>query len=154
MNATAARAFRILGTTDEVDACDCCGKTGLKSTVAVVELDADGNDVSDTLYFGCTCAARAAAREVKEIRREAHAADRAREQAERDAKARAYNERRTAWLWWLRNNSTSFNDEHRQMAEAARKHGIDFEPGPSGMPRPGNEFWRVREALEALAGVA
>lgn len=94
-----ARAFRILGTTDEVDACDCCGKTGLKSTVAVVELDADGNELTgDTLYFGCTCAARAARREVKDVRRDAAAEDRAREEAERLARAERARRSHAAWV--------------------------------------------------------
>lgn len=45
-------AFKILGITDERTACECCGKTGLKKTVA---LDKDGVVV----YFGTDCAALA-----------------------------------------------------------------------------------------------
>lgn len=53
MDATTNEAaqVRFLGWTDEVDACDLCGKTGLKSTAA---LEIDG----ETVYFGCVCAAR------------------------------------------------------------------------------------------------
>jgi hypothetical protein len=77
MNAT-DRQFRILGTTDSVSSCDCCGKSNLKQTVAVIELDARGDEVTgETLHFGTTCAARASRREVKEVRNEAAAADRA-----------------------------------------------------------------------------
>jgi hypothetical protein len=43
---------QFLGTSDEVNSCDCCGKQNLKSTVA---LDVDG----EVLYYGVTCAARA-----------------------------------------------------------------------------------------------
>jgi ribosome-binding protein aMBF1 (putative translation factor) len=45
-------ALKILGITDERTECECCGKTGLKRTVA---LDADGVVV----YFGSDCAAMA-----------------------------------------------------------------------------------------------
>lgn len=45
------KRFVVLGISDEVTACDCCGKTGLKRTVAMTE---DGDNV---LFFGCTCAA-------------------------------------------------------------------------------------------------
>lgn len=40
----------ILGICDDRNTCDCCGKTGLKKTVA---LDIDG----ETVFFGTTCAA-------------------------------------------------------------------------------------------------
>lgn len=43
-----------LGWTDEVTACDLCGKTDLKSTAA---LEVDG----ETVFYGCVCAARALA---------------------------------------------------------------------------------------------
>lgn len=45
-------AFIFLGTTDEVDTCDCCGKTNLKCTVAFEKAD------GATVYYGTTCAAR------------------------------------------------------------------------------------------------
>lgn len=44
--------LKILGITDERTECECCGKTGLKRTVA---LDRDGAVV----YFGSDCAALA-----------------------------------------------------------------------------------------------
>lgn len=43
--------FQILGTDDAVNACDCCGKSGLKMTVIVL---VDG----ETLHYGSTCATR------------------------------------------------------------------------------------------------
>ena len=42
--------IKILGLTDERTTCDCCGKTGLKVTVA---LEIDGGE---TLYYGRDCA--------------------------------------------------------------------------------------------------
>jgi len=47
---------RCLGLTDEVTACDCCGRTNLKSTVAI-SLDGE----SDPVYYGSQCAERALA---------------------------------------------------------------------------------------------
>lgn len=57
MNATAPR-FRLLGICDDVTACDCCGKQELKCTMALEELDADGNAVGE-VYYGRDCGARA-----------------------------------------------------------------------------------------------
>jgi len=152
-----ARLFRVVGTTDEVNACDCCGKTKLKSTVELFELDADGNDVADQpVYFGVTCAARAMHREVKAVRSDVLAADRAREAAARAAKYAAERERREAWLYWLdqQGPASARREEHVQIGHAARKHGIDFVEGRvPGVPQIGREFTRVLRALEALAGV-
>ena len=47
------KRYQILGISDEVTTCDCCGKTGLKRTVAMTD---DGDNVH---FFGCTCAANA-----------------------------------------------------------------------------------------------
>lgn len=44
---------RMLGTSDEVLQCECCGKTDLKRTV-VIAMDQD----SEPVYFGSDCAAR------------------------------------------------------------------------------------------------
>lgn len=41
-----------LGWTDEVTACDLCGKSDLKSTAAL------GLESGEVVYYGCTCAAR------------------------------------------------------------------------------------------------
>ena len=51
---TAANLPKLLGITDEVTTCDCCGKENLKRTFAI-SLDGD----SDPVYFGSTCGARA-----------------------------------------------------------------------------------------------
>ena len=93
------RAFRILGTSDEVTACDCCGKSDLKSTVALMELDADGSDLTgDAVYFGCVCAARAMRRQEKDVRRDVAAADRAAFQAELAARTERMNIHTRAWF--------------------------------------------------------
>lgn len=44
--------IKVLGTTDDITTCECCGKRGLKLTVA---LDRDG----EVVHFGRDCAAAA-----------------------------------------------------------------------------------------------
>lgn len=58
---TIAPAFRYIGITDECVVCEKCGKPGLKSTVILAILDADGNPEGDPTYYGSTCAAKALA---------------------------------------------------------------------------------------------
>lgn len=43
--------FEVLGISDEVTACDCCGKSNLKRTVCIHD-----NESGETKYFGTTCA--------------------------------------------------------------------------------------------------
>lgn len=50
MAITEVRKFTVLGTTDEVTTCDCCGKTGLKSTFAVKL-----NETDEIVHYGSTC---------------------------------------------------------------------------------------------------
>lgn len=50
--------FKVLGIDRDRTDCECCGKTGLKLTVILGSLDADGN-VMGQLWFGRDCAARA-----------------------------------------------------------------------------------------------
>jgi hypothetical protein len=45
--------YRNLGFTDEVTSCDCCGKTDLKGTYVIENLQ-----TGDIMYFGCVCAAK------------------------------------------------------------------------------------------------
>ena len=50
--------MKVLGITDERTECECCGKVGLKCTVAIECTDIDGNGTGNVLYFGRDCAAR------------------------------------------------------------------------------------------------
>jgi hypothetical protein len=95
------KAFKILGTTDDVTTCDLCGKPELKGTVVLAPLDADGAIDGDAAYYGSSCAAKAAGWTLKDIRAgvkaaklEAQAAERAARIAARDAETKAYN----AWV--------------------------------------------------------
>lgn len=92
---TTPRTVRFLGTTDEVDTCDCCGRTGLKSTVAL------SIDDGEPVHFGVVCAARALSRPAREIRSESSKADR--ERAERAAAERkaAFDAHFAKWTAFL-----------------------------------------------------
>lgn len=57
--------YRTLAIVDDVNTCDCCGKSNLKSTVAMER------DDGEVLYFGSVCATRHSGRESKVIRKEA-----------------------------------------------------------------------------------
>jgi len=94
--ATSIRRFTYLGTSDEVDACDCCGKSDLKSTVAILD-----NDSGETLYFGTTCAARALKQTVKEVKAGTAAADRAKAEAERKAQQAKHDAEMKEWKAYL-----------------------------------------------------
>jgi hypothetical protein len=55
---TATQSLRILGVTDERTDCECCGKSGLKCTVALEHMDGDGNGTGEVVYYGRDCASR------------------------------------------------------------------------------------------------
>lgn len=53
--------YKILGTDDSTNVCDCCGKTGLKYTVAV---EIGGR----IMHYGSVCATRHTGKTSKEIK--------------------------------------------------------------------------------------
>lgn len=59
---------RFLGTTDEVTTCDCCGRTNLKKTIALMV-----NDFP--VYYGSECAAKALGMTTKQVKRQTAKAD-------------------------------------------------------------------------------
>lgn len=88
---------RFLGTTDDVTNCDCCGRTGLKSTVALLV----GEDALEPVYYGVTCAAKALGMRAPEVRKAAKAADDAREAAERAKREEEQRAQSAVWFAWL-----------------------------------------------------
>ena len=54
--------MNILGTTEEITVCGCCGKSGLKKTI-VIEMES-----SEILYYGTVCAAYATGQDVKKVK--------------------------------------------------------------------------------------
>ncbi|MFF0795107.1 hypothetical protein [Streptomyces spiralis] len=54
--------WKIKGIVDDITECGCCGRRGLKRTVALMPLDADGDEdgtAEDVVYYGTSCAATA-----------------------------------------------------------------------------------------------
>lgn len=49
--------YRIKGINNDLDTCECCGKTGLKRVVWLVSVTQDGEE-SEATPYGTTCAAR------------------------------------------------------------------------------------------------
>lgn len=82
------KAFRVLGSTDDVTECELCGRTDLKGTIVLQPLATDGSEDGEPVYYGSDCGARAAKWTVKEIRSAAREADRKAEEA-RQAEKRA-----------------------------------------------------------------
>ena len=75
--------------TDEIDTCDCCGRTDLKATVAMKLSD------GGILHYGRTCAARNSGKTTKQIRQEVFAEEA--RQRNRQAAMAACAE---AWAAW------------------------------------------------------
>ncbi|OIJ99031.1 hypothetical protein BIV25_11035 [Streptomyces sp. MUSC 14] len=81
--------WKIKGVTDDFTECGCCGRRGLKRTVALMPLDADENEdgtAEDVAYYGTSCAATALGWTQSKVTDTARAAQAKREQ--RDAYAR------------------------------------------------------------------
>lgn len=60
---------KVLGTTNDVTECECCGRQNLKMTVAL------SFDDAEAVYYGTTCAARATQWSALDIKRAAREAD-------------------------------------------------------------------------------
>lgn len=63
------KLFRVLGSDDSVNTCDCCGKTNLKATFAVEMIE-----TGEILRYGSVCVTRNTGRKLGELNkmREAH----------------------------------------------------------------------------------
>lgn len=83
--------YSYLGTTEEHTTCDCCGKSDLKNTVGIHDLE-----TGEDLFFGVVCAARALKTQVAEVRRGAAAADKVKRAAEAAARIAEFEARRWA----------------------------------------------------------
>ncbi len=93
--------FTALHITDEITTCECCGKQGLKATVAM--LNQDGG----LFHFGRICAARNSGKPSQQITKEL-------KQARADAHGRCGNE-----LMALRRAGTKITRELVQQVAAA-----------------------------------
>jgi hypothetical protein len=97
---TALRRFEVLGTTDDWEGCDCCGRSGLKVYVVLRVVD-ESEDSGEVYRYGTGCAAKAEGIPAKTIRAEARDADadaRRIKAAEAHARAEADLAEWQAWL--------------------------------------------------------
>ncbi|WP_144121115.1 hypothetical protein [Catellatospora sichuanensis] len=89
-----------MGMTDDVTTCEICGKPELKGTVRLMLVDSDGNSEGE-VFAGVSCAAKRAGRKATEIRTEAKRADKARENAVREAHS-AWRSAHSEWTCKVR----------------------------------------------------
>lgn len=75
--------YQIVGTTDDVTECGVCGRTDLKSTVVLAAPDGE-------IHAGSDCASKLAGKPVRDIERQARAADRKRIENDRRAQHQAW----------------------------------------------------------------
>lgn len=101
---TATTTATVLGISDEVTACDCCGRSDLKKTVA---LSFNG---AAAVYYGTTCAALALGRKPVEIKADARAADKARRQAEEWARYQDHAAKTALWQSFLNERAPGIVD--------------------------------------------
>lgn len=100
------RSFRFEGTTDQIDTCDCCGKSNLKITVKILDLE-----TGEELNFGTTCAARALSLSAVEVKAESRAADKAREEAAAAARKAEDDRKHALWTQYLIEQSGGIFDQ-------------------------------------------
>ena len=89
--------YAVLGTTDDQTDCDLCGRTGLKSTVAL----RDNLGTEPVVYFGSDCAAKAIGWTVADVEVAARTADRVAREAIDARNARARELESARWFAWL-----------------------------------------------------
>lgn len=102
-----ATTVKFLGNTDDVTTCECCGRSDLKSTVAL------SIDESDAVYYGVTCAARALGRPANEIRVEARKADQEKARLERKAREERYERESAPWFSFLAHHGVGSDNFRR-----------------------------------------
>lgn len=98
-----SKVFRVIGSTDDCTQCELCGRDELKGTVVLAELDADGSELG-YVYYGTSCAAKAAGWTAKHVRTEVRDADRARREAEHAERMRAMAEQQAVERDWIEAN--------------------------------------------------
>jgi hypothetical protein len=72
--------MKIIGITDEVTSCDCCGKSNLKKTVVLEDQEGNIN------YFGQVCASKAAGWSKEYVKEEVKAIEKTNKQLMKDKK--------------------------------------------------------------------
>jgi hypothetical protein len=85
--------YTVQGITDERESCDCCGRTGLKRVVVLLDAETD-----DFVYFGTTCAARAKKVSVKAVKADIKTAESKARAAREAVRRAAYEARQARWV--------------------------------------------------------
>ncbi|MGP3776996.1 hypothetical protein ACTWJ8_39805 (plasmid) [Streptomyces sp. SDT5-1] len=136
-----APKWTIKGIVDDCTTCECCGRTNLKRTVALMPLDADGNEEGTVTYYGTSCAAAELRWTQTQVTNAARRASR--EHTEHDAWAREIItvfgplEFATAveqgQVWFCRNphSNASPSREIDDLLARARGHLSDTTLGPA-----------------------
>lgn len=96
------RRYKVLGTTEDYDGCDCCGRANLKVYVVMEDLE-----TGEICYFGTGCAAKLEKIPHADMRREAREADEARRVAEQIERNRRNRIQDAAWQEWLDAHSSA-----------------------------------------------
>ena len=125
--------MKALYITDEIDTCDCCGRTDLKATVAMQLSD------GGILHYGRTCAARNSGKTQKQIKQEVYAEAAA-------AIGRADNIRREVenarHALNLIDAPGAMNDARFRSTRTVFLREYDpFQPAPAGTIRPTFRQW-------------
>ena len=108
----AAKVYRVLGTSDDHDTYELCGRTELKRTVAL-----ECVDTGEVVHFGTDCAARAAGWTERELSTRIRAAEREQAAREQAARAAAWEAERAAYRAWL-------GAEAGEAVTAANEHDV------------------------------
>jgi hypothetical protein len=123
--------MKALYITDEIDTCDCCGRTDLKATVAM-QLDCGG-----IAHYGRTCAARNSGKSQKQLRQDIYLEEAAK-RSSADWEYRTSDECRSLRIFlsvaagepkgWMADHE----DHLREAAKAAKmriaaKHGLKYD---------------------------
>lgn len=86
---------RFLGTADDVNTCECCGRKNLKHTVAL------SFDDGEAVFYGTSCAAVALRMPAIEVKRSAKKVDDEKRNAEMATRQAADRSRYAAFQTWL-----------------------------------------------------
>jgi hypothetical protein len=133
--------MKALYITDEINTCDCCGRTDLKATVAMQLSDGGG-----ILHYGRTCAARNSGKTSKQIRQDVYAEEAA-------AIGRADNIRREVenarHALAIIDAPGAMNDARFRSTRTVfcREHD-PFQPAPAGTVRPTFRQWLESRAAQ------
>lgn len=73
------KRFHVLGSTDAVNTCDCCGKTGLKATWQIEMID-----TGERFFYGSVCVTHNTARKIGDLKKMQAAHDNEKRKAAND----------------------------------------------------------------------